>query len=325
MGNKNAKPYNVDALQHLVTCIKLIRRAPTLKVNLEGLEKSVKVLPKVHRERIEKFWGLTGGINHSKKMAKSKQNDIAYIDMYKAAVVSLREILKTESIVMYDEQFADLIERLVRKLDRTGTNISDMEAVKYLMVFFVFVWNGPKMSFEENPEEVDLQTKGDLFFDEYEMLRDMSNQMSKLPDESINLRMLIDFLEIIDYKDSLTIKKSMGIQFDDKLESEHIDEVRTLIKVRQIKEKIFPYGAWEVAQAIILGDTGINKEIKVFMEKLNDICKDWSTVYKFCTASKHLRTSTELRKMNVYNIGGLEFTDPYEIMFLYLERNFIKC
>ena len=72
-----------------------------------------------------------------------------------------------------------------------------------------------------------------------------------------------------------------------------------------------------------MGNTNGKLKLEEFKKNLDEIRKDWSKIEKFKCGQKELRTTGELRKLNVYNIGGLEFTDIYEVMFLYVERNVI--
>ena len=60
-----------------------------------------------------------------------------------------------------------------------------------------------------------------------------------------------------------------------------------------------------------------------FMEEMNKIHKNWESIEEYKVRQETLMTSKEIRKLDVYNIGGLEFTDPDEIRFLYLERELI--
>ena len=61
---------------------------------LAPLEKAIKSLPKADRENIERFFGLAGGPNHSKKKATNK--DIAFIKMREAALESVYKLFQIE-------------------------------------------------------------------------------------------------------------------------------------------------------------------------------------------------------------------------------------
>ena len=104
------------------------------------------------------------------------------------------------------------------------------------------------------------------------------------------------------------------------------EKLQTLSQVREYKEKVFLFGPWEVACEFIFGKVeGANLE--EFFKKLSFISKDWSQIANFKTGKKQLLTSQGVRELDVYNIEGVEFTDPDEIRFIYLQGNhiFLNC
>lgn len=331
--SKKLKAYVPEALEHFGKDMLKIRQPSDSKnkscqVKLDGLQEAVQKLPKTEREKIEKFWGLTGGPNHSKRLGRSKSKDLAYREMRNMAILSLGKLLTLDYLTIYDPGVSMRINLLAKKVNKNGLEISDIECVKYLMAFLVYADNGPKMSFENSPMSVDTDLNGAFFLDEYEVLNEMYGELSKYPDNTINLKLLISFFEMFDFKDMLIIKKSMGIEIPKEtlpkgFKFEDIESAKTVAGVRELKERVFPCGAWEVATTLILGNTNGKINLGNFMEELDSIRKDWAKVAKFKNGEKTLKTTRELRTLNVYNIGGLEFTDAYEVMFLYLERNLI--
>ena len=108
MGNKKQKGYVSEALKSLAKCLQDWRRdrtsklgTPAFTVKLEGLEKAIKALPKNDRENIEKFWGLTGGVNHSKKIGILKLYDTAFNEMRRAAMDSISLLNEIDSLCLY--------------------------------------------------------------------------------------------------------------------------------------------------------------------------------------------------------------------------------
>lgn len=329
---KKVKEYDPKALESLARSILLIRQAdegrrkPILK--LDGLQKAVRALEKEDRERIERFWGLTGGTDHSKKFGRISSKDVAFIEMSKNAVLSLRKLLTLDYLVMYDAVVGKQIDLIAKKVNFAGLEISDKECVKYLMAFFIYAENGPKMSFEEDPMSIDEDLNESFIFDECEILNQMWGEFERYEDNSINIRLLVSFFEMLDFKDMLTVKKSIGIEINkgclpDGFKLEDIESVRTVGEIRKLKETMFPYGAWNVVTDLILCGPESNLDMDDFLLKLNSIRKDWSKVTEYKTGEKNLQTGSDLRTLSIYNIGGLEFTDIYEVMFIYLERNLI--
>ena len=354
MGRKNSKnqQYDIKNLQILAKKLFDIRNnldnGKTLfRVNIENLEKAIKNLPVKDRENIEKFWGLTGGPNHSKKLIV-RHNDYAYHNMQKAAEISMIKLFEIDRVFIYDENLKKMSEFLSKKIVQKETQISVIEAIKYLIAFFGILENGPKMAFEEDPLIVDKSFKEDLVFDEYAVIYGIYQEFQKYPDNCIKLRILINWLEWMDLEDANIIKKTFGIplpnidhlkeaekllqklpQFEGKEiypTSEQLDEVKAISKlsnVRAFKERIFPYGCWDVTSSLIFEETP-ESELKEFFEKMNMIKGDCTKINQFKSGEMQIRTSAGIRNLDIFEIGGLKFTDPDEIRFLYTERNYFS-
>lgn len=296
-------------------------------IDCEGLEKAIKSLPRKDRENIEKFWGLTGGINHSKKIADSVKKDDAFIRQSSQAIISLRNLFRLDYMSMFDNEVKKMLEFIIKKINKKGMPISDLEAIKYLLIFLVVLHNGPKMSFELDPMAVDNDITTELTFDEYSIIQGIAKVFEDIPDESINIRLIHDMLDMMDLRDVLAIKKSFCIaipteEIPKELRKVEIEPMYTLDQIRKFKERAFPYGNWEVATGLILGKRE-TIQLEEFMKFFDAFRKDWSKVTYFKTGQRKLQTLHELRTLEVYNIGGFEFTDIYEVMFLYVERNII--
>ena len=232
-------------------------------------------------------------------------------------------------------------------MEQKGTEISEMQAIKYLIAFFGILENGPKMAFEEEPLTIDNSYKEDFVFDEYAVIIGTYQEFQKYPDNCIKLRILINWLEWMDLKDANIIKKTFGIalpnidhlkeaekllqqlpQFEGKEiyptteQLNEVEEIRELSKVRRFKERVFPYGSWEVTSALIFEEVR-EVELEQFFEQVETIESDWTSITKFKNGEMQIRTSDGIRNLDIYEIGGLKFTDPDEIRFLYTERNYI--
>lgn len=297
-------------------------------INVDGLETAIKALPRKDREKIENYWGLTGGTNHSKKLVNINSKDVAFIRQSEEAITSLRNLFRLDYMDLYDEDLKNMVYVLNRKMNKRGINISDLDAVKYLVAFMVILQNGPKMSFEDDPMAVDTESSEGLTFDEFSVVKGAYKDFADFPDECINLKLIQDFLDMLDFYDTLTIKKSFCIEVPQKeipvwCWNMEVEPIYSFGEIRNFKERIFQYGCWEVTTELIRGNVPEKEKMREFMKCLDTIRKDWSKIASFKAGQKQLRTPHELRTLDVYNIGGLEFSDIYEVMFLYLERNLI--
>ena len=340
---KKASAYVPEALEAFGKDLSRIRipskssNVPKSQVISENIPEGLDALPKEDRKSIERYWGLTGGINHSKRIGKHNTNDRALIDMLNKAVEALKKMSKLEIARTYDASVDRMIDLVNLKISKDGVSyISDFESVKYLMVFFIVIDNGPKLSLEHDPMMIETNVDERHYLDEYEALKELCEQLEKLPDRSINLSLIKNLLEMFELRDLVTIREnfgirspeiftseevqvleSLGIDVSDMIFPEKIEEIMTFGSIRSFKEKVFKYGAWEVTSKIIQGD---NVEMEEFIKEIGAMCKhpDWiSRIEEAKTGEqKEVVTSSGPRILDIYRIGGLEFTDPCEIDFL---------
>lgn len=174
------------------------------------------------------------------------------------------------------------------------------------------------------------------YLDEYEALKELCEQLEKSPDKSISLSLIKGRLEMMELKDVVTIRenfgirspgiflpdeirvlKSLGIDVTEITSPKKIQEIMTFGSIRAFKESAFKYGAWEVTSKIIQGDV---VELGGFIKEVGTIYKDRDWVTKLEEfkngEQKEIVTSSGTQILNIYRIGGLEFTDPSEIDFL---------
>lgn len=332
LGKKQTQAYIPENLEYLAKNLAQIRisrmNGGTFSVSCEGLKEAINHLQRKDKEKIEKFYGLNGGINHSKKLGVSTSKDIAFKRMFDEVITVIRRLLRLDYMYMYDADLKKIVSNLLKKINKKDVDISDVEIIKYLLFFLVIFQNGPKMVFEEDDMDVDTEANSEYTFDEYAILQNAYNELKDLPDESLNIKLVCHLIDMFDLIDVLSIKKGFGItipksQLPEDMDISEIKEIRTLGQVRKIKERIFQYGSWEFTNEIILGNFEVISNLGEFAEELDQIRKDWSKITEFKVGQKQLRTSDGIRTLDIYNIGGFEFTDIYEVMFLYLERNII--
>lgn len=329
MGKKNRSvnydPQNLKVLaEYMENARKPLTngKIPNIHIDLEKLESTIKALSKKERETLEKFWGLNPGtINHSQSMKGLGQ--VAYNNMFTEVKKILQKIISLEYLKEYDCNVAELVGNMAKKICKDSLDISDIDAVKYLNVLFIMLDNGPQMPFDDE-EKIDSDLDTEASFDDYAMTCEIWRVIKdRLPDNSINLKLLIEAIEMFDIPDIMAIKKFANIPLNRIDEKDFEDESRleTLQDIRKFKERIFPYGSWDVTLRLIIGKK-INLE--GFANALSLFRQDWANILNFKTGkSKTIMTSEGERKLDIYEIGGLEFTDPYEVMFLYVERNII--
>lgn len=325
--NKKVKGYIPEAFKTFGLYLETLRQQGTKKllktrVNLEGLEKAIYLLPKEDRETIEKFWGLFGGTNHSKKLKTFASKDVAFIHMRDKACQALSKLNRLDFARMYDDTVDTLVEMVSRKLNMTGCfEFSEMEAAKYLIAFLIVIENGPKMSFEQDWMQVRTNVDQVCYMDEYEALNEMCQALQSHPDHSVNFWIVKNTFEMLDVRDYAIIQKSFGFKTDIGFNSDELEPIDTFKKIRLFKERVFEYGPWDVTCKLVLG---FDLEVEKIFEDISRLCKDWSKITDFKKNEKSLKTTSDTRKLDVFEIGGEEFTDPYEVMCLYLARKVLS-
>lgn len=296
---------------------------PELHVNRENLEKTIKTdLTKKERDVLEKFFGLIPGtINHSKHIWGLGR--LASNNMIKEVKEVLSKLVSVKYLAGFDEEVAKLVEDLAKKVDKGDLDITDIDIIKYLEILCIIFDGGPKMPFD-NDDEIDVDESENASFDDFGMLTAMIKAMKELPDHAINLKLLIEAIEMFDIKDVMAMKKFVGLKLSKKDEREYEDvkKVKTLMEIRNLKEKVFPLGSWNTTIELIIGK---KKNFQDFIEAMEQVRRDLNILKNYETDEEYSFVSAKGEKttVKVIKIGDLEFTDPYEIMFLCVARNII--
>ena len=332
MGKKRKNiSYEKEALESLQKHLAYFRRPlpngniPGITGTAEDLGKAVSMLPQKEKEALERFWGLIPGTtNHGKAIFNGKKKDLAYENMLNNSNEALKKLLTIEYLYVYDNNVKSVIDNILTKVDRTGLEISDMEAIKYLLIFLIFIAGGHHMIFENDDYDIDLEADEKIHFDEYALLDTMWQESAcLLEDSSIKLGLLIDIIQMFDVEDIAIMKSFVGLPLD-KLECEvGIEKLSTFKAVRQIKEKMFGFGGWNVTNEIIYGAAITQEQENKLVSHFDEFRKNWSFVLNFKTKTKVIKTTQGEHTVDVYEIEGLEFTDLYELMSLYVCRKWL--
>lgn len=292
------------------------KELPPMKLELEGLHKAIQMLPKEKRKKVEAYWGLTGGVDHSQR--KLCYNDIALKNMMQEILDILQDELMTiDYLYLFDKSSRDLINKIMAKVDRNQTQLTNQEAIKYVMAFVVFFINGPKMAFEEDDNQIN-KIPEEYILHEYAMIQSIwLDYASELPDKSINLKLLVETVEHFNWKQVVAILDFSKIQVNKEERPTQVETLETLGDVRRFKEKFFPYGAWETTTCLVMEKDQMMSAMSEFFKELENLREDFGRIYDFKSGTYTIMTTKGTRNLDVYTIGGVSFTDPEEIIFLY--------
>ena len=236
-----------------------------------------------------------------------------------------KKLVSIEFLYSYDKNVQDLVGRIMSKINKDGAeNISDIDVIKYFMIFLVFVLEGPNLTFQFTDEKATEFQKEHAKIDEYAILEGVwEDSMKVLNEHSINFKLLLECISMFDVKDVIAMKRFVGLSLSKDEENTETDKLSTIREIRLFKEKIFPYGAWEAAIHFIYYNGSCPVDLTEFWEKIILLRSDWKKISEFEKEIIDITTSTETRKVKVYDIAEIEFTDIYEVMFLYVSRNIL--
>ena len=175
------------------------------------------------------------------------------------------------------------------------------------------------MIYEDN-NQLDVEKEEEGGFDKYALLKYVwEHSYKNLPDASINLKLLIETLEMLNIQDVIAMKKYVGLPIPREFDDSQIRQLDSFKSIREFKERVFTEGSWKTTELLICSGGTLQSQKANFMEEIHKIMMG-QPIYKYKTATKEVKLSTGTKTLDVYNIGGLKFTDEYESMVLYLNR-----
>ena len=332
MGKKTRQVnYDKSALLNLAEHIKSARqplngnKIQKLRIDLKGLESTVKGLPKKERELMEKFWGLIPGTAiQARNAAVRVQKDIAFKSMLDKTYRIVEKMFSMEYLIQFDPEARKVVDELIPKFDKSGCgDMTDVDALKYFILFLVFLTGGTKMIYESGEDKMMTDEEEKIgYFDQYSLLEaTLEGSARDMPDKSIRIKLIILFLEMFDLKDVVSMKKYANLPIERQFEDLQVDSVTRFEEIRKFKERIFKSGSWETTEMFIYGHNIEEEKIRKLFEHFAEFRRDWNSIGRFQKGKDTISTSQGEVKIPRYEIEGFFFNDPYEIMFLYLSRN----
>ena len=243
----------------------------------------------------------------------------------------LTKLLSIDYLALYDKVTRNAVKLFERKIMKNKRNTTLIEGFKYLIAFFVFLQNGPKLPMENNLLEVDTSFDGEnSYFSIYAIIEALNKiLLDEIDDKSIDLDLLVFWIENLELNDSASIKLFCQLPLtQDELESSLIS-LRTPNDIRRFKERVFYKGAWYTCSSLVF--TSLNKthiNYSALLNKLLEVKQNRGFDGLKNVQSKEVELQTffsGVRVMTEYQITVQRwvFTDPYEadILALYLSEN----
>ena len=332
MGGKKrkAQSYDKEALSLLIKQMNFSRKPlrgklSPLEIDPERLEKVIScMLPKEDKEAIEKLFGLVpGSICHIKAHWTKKSSDKAYQEMLRKGLLAIERMMTVEYLSVFDKNVFHIVKDIISRVDRSGyESMPEISIIKYIKLMLIFFIGGPKLFYESDGQEIDAKIDQMGKFDDYALLEDTWRVSCKdLPENAISLKLLLETLSNFDWKDIQQMKSFVGLPYDKNVE---VQTFYNFSDIRKFKEKLFPYGEWSATLGIIYYAKSEDMHFPEFVELFSEFRKDWNVLDRYISEEIEIITSEGAKKVPTYQIAGIGFTDKYEIMCLYINRNCIQ-
>jgi hypothetical protein len=300
-------------------------KLPSLDADSKQLELTIKKLPKVHREALEKAFGLLGTTNHWALCKNSKTPlDHAREAMIANAIEGLKQLMSIDCLIQYDPEFKKLCDNLLVKIKRDNVNLSDIDCLKYLMVFLIFILDGPNIFFDSDGDAMKdprlFYQDEILVFDDYALLKEAwVDQFKSVGDASFNVALVEAWVDNLDLTYKALVLQTVNLPIPKYLaDYTQQNPPQFFSQIRKLKEKIFTKGPWKIFEVICFSNRAKLMDFEAFdaiHQKMG-----WASK-KFPPADvKFLRLPQGVREVQVYKVGKYNFSDVNELDFLYLSR-----
>lgn len=336
MNKKRERKYNTLMLRELAKDLNEIRRPigedkSLVQIKVEDiylLEKAIYMLPKKERETLEKMYGLVEGtIAKSKSLRNGHNNerDIALRNQAIRTYDAMRSLVKVDMLYVYDKCFQDLVANIVTKMEKP-VNMTDMEAIKYLLIFFIFIVGGPHMLYEEEAKSVGWNEEDVGNYDMYTLLQaTWESSISLMEEKNINMTLLKEVVEMFDISDVISMKRHVGLPIGKQNVYIQTTDLETFARIRKFKENLFSKGEWTVTEKLVYDSFTSKLNLKPLSDAMKYLRNSDTEKYRCEDRAIEIEVSTGKKELVLYKIGSLRFTDPYEMLSLYLCRRALKA
>lgn len=331
MGNKNNKarlwntPKSVQAIKPKIVVnpwfSQLAKLLAALRPKIDG---RVKTSFSPDPWALQSLWpSFMEELNFNERFAISQ-------DLQNQGLEVLTKLFSIRHMVVYDSFTRSVFKTFQKKVLKNTLNTPLIDGFKYLIAFFVFLQNGPKLSFEHEEMQVDTEINGhNTKFSIYAIIEALKVALSELSDNSIDLDLLVFWINNLDLQDSASIKHFCELPLTDDEALQTLIPLKTPNNIRRFKERVFHKGPWYTSSALIF--TSVNERpinYRALLKKLIEVKKNRGFKGLKNVQTKEIQLQTYfsgVRVMPEYQITVQRwiFTDLYEadILALYLDEN----
>ena len=349
------KPYNSEAIRKFMGWLIEDRKIEGAEsdwqfkmmpqITPEKLEEAIQALPADDAASVEEFFNLRG---ESQKRGHKKLSKRELKELKEKTVEAVRKLAQIKYLMIYDySRVMYLISKIAEKIDKGNINMSDVECVQYLLAFVTIIQNGPKLAIEKSPQLV-YRAIDRNYINEYKALLEVYSLLKEQPGKPIKMQIIKSAFEALRFKDLEEVKEKFGIPsseetgmeifFKDfeKMDPKDQEVLRRHYpiqnskkmpgnalfdygQIRDFKERVFTRGRWLVTTRLA---TGAELQVDDFMQEMDKIIREpnWPTKLEdYLSGEKEtIVVSSGIKTFNLYEIGGLKFSDPEEIDLIYL-------
>ena len=231
-----------------------------LPFSISELKQTLEKLSRKEQETITKVFGLNGGnINYFRRM---KSNDIALINMLKAGDVIFGKLRSLNMMNMFVPEVQIYIERIAKKVWDPENKYDNVTKAKYACIYYIYLLN-----FHHFPNDSDdiqftkefLQFEKGLMILPYIVREAYNSFFVNQPDGDLVIEMIDEFFDNVDTELKETVYSQAQLTQD-------VFTHCYLDKIRNIKERLFPYGSWQTGVNFFLMSSITNMSITKFRQ-----------------------------------------------------------
>jgi len=164
----------------------------------------------------------------------------------------LSKLFSVSYLLQYDTFTRSVFKTFEKKVMKNTLKTSSVDGFKYLIAFFVFLDNGPKLCFENDASQVNTEISGDTTnFSVYAIIEAMNLVFVNVADHSIDLDLLVYWINNLDLQDSASIRTFCELPLNEDEQELTLIQLKTPNDIRKFKERIFPKGPWYTTSALV--------------------------------------------------------------------------
>ena len=182
------------------------------------------------------------------------------------------------------------------------------------------------MLYEEEAKSVGWNEEDVGNYDMYTLLQaTWESSISLMEEKNINMILLKEVVEMFDISDVISMKQHVGLPIGRQNVYIQTADLETFARIRKFKENLFSKGEWTVTEKLVYDSFTSKLNLKPLSDAMKHLRNNDTEKYRCEDRAIEIEVSTGKKELVLYKIGSLRFTDPYEMLALYLCRRALKA